>query len=288
MNSTQLRTLSTIAELGSFTKAADALGQSQPAVSKAIRLLEEAIGAPLLVRGADGVTPTALGSEVLSHARIVIRELDALRQLTAGQAVDLQGVLRIATPASLNTWPLPKIIAALRKRHPRVTCRVFEGSPEEIRSWLRDHVVEVGLSTGHAPGWSFTPLVEEPFVAVLSNDARPVADAVDMRWLSSQPIISSSCGIEQILRDAFLAEGLALDVAFVTRSYSTIFEMVLEGLGSSIVPKSIAERAPSNLRIVPINGGPSRTIGVLRPEGRSRLVEAFSMEAAGLIPRSQQ
>jgi DNA-binding transcriptional LysR family regulator len=97
--------------------------------------------------------------------------------------------------------------------------------------------------------------------------------------IASEPLVLSSCGIEKVLGAYFGRLGVALQVAHRSRSYSTVFAMVEEGLGLSILPQSIACLAPPRLGRRPIAHAPTRTIGVLSPAKPTPAIKAFMMQA---------
>ena len=280
----QFRVLAAVAAHGSFSKAAAALGQSQPAVSKTVKLLEAAFGGPLLVRAAGGVVPTGLGEDVLAHARVAIREFDQLRQMAAESGGRLAGSLRIAAPPSLCTWPLPAMLGAFRKRQPHVAVKLFEGDPDEVVSWLGSRMVDAALFTAPVADWQWTELIREPFVAVVAADSPLAAAPLSLAQLAAEPMIVSSCGIERILRAAFERADLAFASSYQTRSYSTVFAMIGEGLGIALLPRSVAERAPPGLRSVPVTDGPTRRIGLLLPPVPGRAARAFADHARAIPP----
>lgn len=279
MTPTQLRVLVAVADHGSFSRAAAELGQTQPYVSRTIAILEAAFGAPLFSRTAAGVTQTAVGREALRRARSVLTELDGLHRIAADTGAHVRGTLRVGAPPSLTCWPLPKILGPLRRRYPDLTIRTFEGDPAELAGWLQQGVVDVALATGAGAGagQTWTVLMEETFVAVGPWAAAAPAIAIDE--IANEPLVLSSCGIEKVLGQYFARWCVALRVAHRSRSYSTVFAMVEEGLGISIVPESIARLAPPQLGRRPIAHAPTRTIGVLSPPKPTRAIKAFMMQA---------
>lgn len=282
MNITQLRVLAAVVEHASFTRAAEALGQSQPAVSKSVRMLEAELGAPLLFRKGEGVTPTSLGDEVLVHARATLRSFDTLRELARGRGKQQQGSLRIAVPPSLCAWPLPSILGALKRRHARIVPRIFEGDPDEIQTWVSSNVVDAALFTRPISGWCWTELCREDFIAVVARSTFNEGE-VSMEELSQFQLVTSNCGINNVLSDAFRAAGHEIGDVIQTRSYNTIFAMVQEGLGISVLPASIAREAPATVAVLPIKNGPTRAVGMLTPESPGRMVEILLAQARAIV-----
>ena len=129
-----LRVFFTVAELRSFSRAAEALFISQPAVSKAVRELECQIGLPLLERGAGGpksargVQLTPDGAAVFEHARgIFALERAAIEDVQA--RVGLQrGRLRVGASTTVGAYWLPQLLADFVHRHPAVDVQVVQGN----------------------------------------------------------------------------------------------------------------------------------------------------------------
>lgn len=169
-----LRLFVAVIEHRSFSRAAEALHISQPAVSRGVRAFEEQVGNRLLDRGPDGIAPTEAGRILLRHAmplfaaeRAAAEDLAALRGLSAGS-------LRIGASTTIATWYLPRLLAAYHRAHPDVSLRLSAANTQEIadrlvnrdldlalvegpiahpsiavRPWKRDHLVWV-VAAGHA------------------------------------------------------------------------------------------------------------------------------------------
>jgi DNA-binding transcriptional LysR family regulator len=203
MNISQLKVFNEVVRQQSFTKAALALGQTQPAVSKTIRLLETEVGEPLVIRANDAVLLTSLGEQVIAHARVVLKEFDALRTLVNEHRGIEQGTLRIGVPPSLAGWPTARLVSAFRRRrHPRIVCKIFEGDPLELSEWVSGGVVDVILFTRALGSWDWSPLTHEPFVAIMPRPAQS-DDPLTLHDLANLPLITSNCGIDRILEKCF-------------------------------------------------------------------------------------
>lgn len=166
-----LRLFVAVIEHRSFSRAAEALHISQPAVSRGVRAFEEQVGNRLLDRGPDGIVPTEAGRILLRHAmplfaaeRAAAEDLAALRGLSTGS-------LRIGASTTIATWYLPRVLAAYHRVHPNVNLRLSAANTQEIvdrlvnrdldlalvegpvahpsitvRRWKRDHLVWVAAS----------------------------------------------------------------------------------------------------------------------------------------------
>ena len=167
MTEAQLRVLVTVADTGGFSPAAARLSMSQPGVSRAVAALEAELGAPLLVRRNGRAAPTPAGERVLLHAREVLARAEAIRQEAAASGGRCAGRVRLGSFASVSAQLLPRILAALRVRHPGVEVALFEGHDEEVLRWVRERAVDVGVVSRAAPDLDVRPLASDDLVAVL-------------------------------------------------------------------------------------------------------------------------
>jgi DNA-binding transcriptional LysR family regulator len=150
-----LRVLVAVAEQRGYTRAARLLGISQSTASESIAALERNLGTPLLRRSSRGAEPTESGALLLPYARQMLDlEAEALARL-AEQSRELRITLRIGTHESLTSYLLPTVLSELRQRWPQVQVDIASGSCRQIREWLRDGDVELGLvlEGDPPPGW---------------------------------------------------------------------------------------------------------------------------------------
>ena len=174
MNLAQLRALVAVADQGSFTGAAAALGLTQSAVSHTVASLEKELAVPLVLRRRGGTMLTSHGQQVLRHAREAVHRVDRIAQDCTVVAGRHRGRLRVAAFPSAAQL-LPRLIAELARCQPEVTVVLLEGTDAEVQDWLRDRVIDLGvvaeLRTGDQPS-SPAPgalLAQDQMVAVLDR-----------------------------------------------------------------------------------------------------------------------
>ncbi|MFK8253033.1 LysR family transcriptional regulator [Ancylobacter terrae] len=142
----QIRAFISVARFGAFTRAAEAIGLSQPALTTCIRHLEEQLGVALFERTTRRVELTACGSDFLPAAERIVRELDgamsSLRAIHAGQG----GRVTMASIASIASSVLPEALAAFKARYPNVGVDVGEDHSEGVRRKVLEGEAEFGLS----------------------------------------------------------------------------------------------------------------------------------------------
>jgi DNA-binding transcriptional LysR family regulator len=237
MTLSQLRVLLAVADRGGFTLAAEQLGMSQPAVSRAVATLETELGAALLARHRDGVTLTEAGQRAVAHIREALRHVDLLHAEVAAIAGEVTGTLRLASLPSATGTLIAAQLRAFADRYPQVHVRLFEGTDEEVREWLDQGAAEVGVVTLPAPGLHTVELGTDEMVAVLPS-AHELAGKTTVAFtaLANEPFILATGGCGPLILAAARNAGACLDIAFEARELTAILEMVGTGLGVSIVP----------------------------------------------------
>jgi len=140
-----LRAFTSVARLASFTRAAEELALSQPALTMAIRQLEDSIGASLLDRTTRRVTPTPEGSDFLPTAERLLREFDDALQEVRGAAQRRRGRVGIAAVHSVATQILPPALREFADGHPDVSLHLHEGNSTDVRRRVRDNEVDLGI-----------------------------------------------------------------------------------------------------------------------------------------------
>jgi DNA-binding transcriptional LysR family regulator len=259
----QLRALLAVVEARSFSVAAERLALTQSGVSHAIAVLEAELGATLLLRERTGPVPTAIGERVLGHAREVLRRLEHIQQEVAAADGHATGKVRLGTPPSVAARPLPRMVAELRRRHPRIDVVVFEGSDQEVDAWLRSGVIDVGISPLPKPGFDSLDLVADEMLVVLpAGHALAGRRAVRLRDVVGDPFIMSKGGCEPLIRDLYRAAGLEPRVQHEVRDMSTILGMVQERLGITVVPALALPPRTARLRALPLEPRARRRLGL--------------------------
>jgi DNA-binding transcriptional LysR family regulator len=260
---TALRVFREVAERGTLTAAAVALGYTQSAVSRQIASLERAAGAPLLERRHDGVRLTPAGQIVVRRAVAVIDQIDAAGRELAGLP-DEHGTVRLGWFASAGSWLVPRALAALHQTHPAITVLTREGSTPALVRALRAGTVDLALLASAPP---FRPPDSETPALVLRTLAdrslrvavattHPLArnDFVDVADLHGQRWIAGSTG------DNMMGVWPGLDerpeIAHTARDWLAKLHLVAAGLGVTTVPAAFAAAAPAGIRILPVRGGP--------------------------------
>ena len=131
---------------GSLRAAAQDLGITQPALTKAIRRLEDSFGAPLFDRKARGVTPTVYGAALLRHARDVKAAMGAAREEVEALRAGSAGLVKIGAGPSWQDAVLPEAIAELRATHPGIRVHVTGGGDDQLKEQLKSGALDFVLA----------------------------------------------------------------------------------------------------------------------------------------------
>ncbi len=251
-------------ECGSLTKAAKALGYSQPGISRMIRDLETSLGLMLLERSRAGLQMTSAGIRLFPSILRLCNEFDAL-QTKAGEIGELvSGMIRIGAFSSVATHWVPRIIRAFQADHPGIDYELLMGDYTEIESWIAEGRVDFGfvcLPLRHDLEVMF--LERDPFWAILPQDHPLTAfEKVPAARLCEAPFLLAEKGTRRDVAEYFSHNGLSLRAHFTTWDDHAILSMVENGLGVSVLPGLILRRNPYNVCIRPLDIPIHREIGI--------------------------
>ena len=285
-----LRVFREVAERGTLTAAASALGYTQSAVSRQIAALERAAGVPLLERRYDGVRLTSAGRLVLRHAAVVVDQVDAAARELAGLPEEDASTLRLGWFAAAGAWLVPQALVSLARTHPSITVVTREGSTPALVRALRAGTVDVALIASsppfRAPDDESPPLEVEVLAEralrvalpaghpLARNDFVDVADLRGQRWIAGPG--------DQLVMGVWPGlEGRPV-VAHTARDWLAKLQLVAAGLGITTVPAGLVTVAPAGVRVLPVRGGPAERRQILLarlpgavPEPVARLADAL-------------
>ncbi len=245
----QLKYLLAIVDNGlNITAAAEKLYTSQPGVSKQLKLLEEELGLQVFARKGKSLgSVTPAGRQVIDRARVIMQEVDNIRSLASDFFHEDDGSLSIATTHTQARYVLPSVIARFRKRYPKVTLNLHQGTSEQIADMVAANTIDFAIATGSAE--LFTDLLLVPSyhwdrsIIVPNGHALTKLDRkITLQDLAKHPLVTYvfSFGGQSSLKRAFAQQGLEPDVVFTARDADVIKTYVRMGLGVGIVA-SMAE-----------------------------------------------
>ena len=295
LDSRRLRVLCEVARHGSFSAAAEALGYTQPAVSRQIAALEAEVGAVLVRRVPQGAVLTDAGrllsergAAVLSYLQDTEEELRALLGLEGG-------TLRLATFASAAGSIVPRAVALFRDSHPEVELTVEMYDPTESIPRLRAGEFDMALShdprgdlerRDQADDLDVVQLFDDPmYVAMPSGHALCDASALAMADFSAEPWMLATgrtCPDARLFMRACHEAGFEPRIAFQNDDYGAILGFVAAGVGVALVPDMATRAVRGDVVIRELEPAPpSRPISVILPSGYRSPAAAAMLEVLG-------
>ncbi|GAB2602736.1 LysR family transcriptional regulator [Kribbella endophytica] len=250
-----LRLLMTVAETGSFTRAAVRLNYTQSAVSRRIAALERQAGGPLFERLPRGVRLNPAGRTLHRHATEVLDRLARaereLAVLQAGQG----GLLHLGAFATANISLVPTALRALQDDRPEVEIVAVEGTTEQLMERLADGALDLAVVSDYpsglpsADGVTTTVLCEDELLVALPREHRLAgAGTVDLGELRDEAWLHSAYGDRPtLLADACARAGFTPRKIIRIAEWAGKFGYVAAGLGVALVPSLAARAVPDEL-----------------------------------------
>ncbi len=278
----------TLAE-GNFTRAAQALGVSQPAITAQIRKLEARFDAPLLERINKGVRPTDLGQRLYRITRQYSDLESSIRSLIEPDGADCQ-LVRLATASPLVFMPL---IARFSQLYPQATLKITSGTTAECRELVLNREVDIGLFPMPENDRNLSRLSfhSHRLVAVI-NPAHPLArlQQVSVQQLAQQALIfsRSESFTQQLVNRTFAQAGLAPASNMLMNARTDICEAVGHGLGIGFALSHDIRPDPRYVA-VPVAEAPQAVLEhLVWLKSRTHLPEIQNFVQLALGLRSQQ
>jgi len=278
----QLECFCAVARTGSFTKAADELGVSQPALSEQIAKLEQGLEAPLFERLSRRIELTAMGEAILGRSQALLEDASALPDLIERARAGVHGPLRLGAIPTILPFFLAPLLKGFTERYPDIDLHVREGTTaelvEQVLNGMMD-VVVVSLPVEGA-GLVMKELFRDPLYLAVP-EGHPLAESakVQLRRLSQERLLILKDG--HCLRDETLSicdrARARFAAQFEADQFLTIFELIRGGFGVSVVPE-MGRSLSTGCRLIAIEPKASRRVGYIRLERRylSKALEAFT------------
>lgn len=230
-----------VAELGSFRKAAESVHISQPAFSRRIDKLEQALGVRLLERTTRRVNLTAVGRDFERQLRQILDALDTTLLGIRGVAATRMGEVTVACVPSAVNYFLSGKIAQYHQRYPRIRVRIIDDSANEVLLAVARGEADFGLNFigSQENDVEFEPLLEEQFVAACRRD-HPLASKNQVSWAELAEYdyitVGKASGNRLLLDQALIGLPVQPHSLYETQHGTTTIGLVEAGLGVAVVP----------------------------------------------------
>lgn len=272
MEINQLEFFLKIVEEGSFSKAAERAFRTQPAVSLAIRRLEEEIGAPLFDRSQKTPALTEAGQVFHGYARRIITLRDQAREAVRELRELRAGRVRVGANESTSLYLLPEVILAFRARHPHVKVEIYRHPSERLPREVLDANVDFALTAFEPPDRDLEafPVLRDELVLILSP-AHPLAarESVSVAELGGEQFLAHNVKTGSRLKviETFAEQRTPLNITLELATIETIKRFVQKEVGLAFVPRMCVteELERGTLASVPVRGlSYTRTLWVIR------------------------
>jgi DNA-binding transcriptional LysR family regulator len=279
MDVRQIETYQAVMTYGTTSRAAEALGMSQPAVSKAIMTLERSIGFKLFDREKGRMTPSAEGQLFFREVQTSLAGLAKLRSAAARIRDYGSGDIRIACLSAFSTNLVPGAIARFRRKHPGIAVSLAVSGSSIIRDMVAANQLDIAVTADEID----TSGVEaEPFATIAAVLAMPAGHPLAARQIIAPADLDRLPFVALAPEDTtrheaeaiFLAHGVAPQIVVETAYSSTICALVLAGVGCGIVdPVTATGYLERGLVLRPMRPSVSfRTLMLFPTQKRSRIV----------------
>jgi DNA-binding transcriptional LysR family regulator len=239
-----LRAFVEVVRQGGFSRAAETVFATQSTVSKAVKQLEDEIGAPLLDRTGRRAAPTPIGEVVYRRGVKLLADRDDLLVEIEEMRGLKRGVLRLGLPPVGSSTLFAPLFAIYRLRYPGIDVRLVEQGSDQLEESLRAGEIEfAGLLLPVAAEFDCTLVRREPLVALVARDhplaARP---SIALRELKDAPFIMFEPGfsLHRIILDASRRAGFEPTIGALSSQIDFMIELVGAGMGAAFLPRMIA------------------------------------------------
>ncbi|MBO2944654.1 LysR family transcriptional regulator [Paenibacillus sp. F411] len=256
-----LEVLVAVIEKKNFTRAAEELSMTQPAVSQYIRSLEQSLGAKLLERSNKYVRPTHAGDIVYHHAKSILGTYTAMQSLVDDVMNRAGGELAIGASYTFGEYVLPRLLARLKQQYPLVRPSIHIGNTDVIGEMVLNYEIDIGIVEGeyeHAK-LLVSPFAQDELQLVVPNEPRfqgrrelELQELLQETWILRE----SGSGTRRAAERMFEARGQRPPYTLEFGSTQLIKESVEAGLGISLLSRWAVQKELQlgSLLLVPLRG----------------------------------
>ena len=281
-----------------FGKAADACNVTQPTLSAMVGKLEEELNAKLFDRNCQPICPTAVGMQVISQAREVLKQADGIKDIVEEEKKSLGGIFRVGILPTIAPYLLPRFFPQLMKKYPALDIRVREMKTHEIKAALLQGDIDAGIlaTIEGLEEYKQTTLFYEKYMGYVAREdvlfskellrTSDVAGSKDL-WLLDE----GHCFRDQMVRFCQMKSSQSSQLAYNLGSMETFMRMVESGIGITFIPElAVMQLTDTQKELVrpfaiPV---PTRQLILITNKHfiRQSLLEVFVKEIQDSVPKN--
>lgn len=256
--------LQKIVELGSFSRAAEALGYTQSAMSQMITSLENELSIKLVNRFRTGTKLTLEGEELYPYVEQLVYQYRSMQE-KANEIKGLEtGTIRMGTIASISAHWLPGLLKEFQEQYPGVEFVIHQGDYTSIQEWIKTGAVDFGFINPRAAAGIQTRTLKEGQMLAVLPEHHPLAelDVIPLERMAQEPFILLEEGHYYEPLEAFRSISCSPNIKYTIHDDYSIMTMIEAGLGVSILAELILHRTSYRLALRPTDPPVSRTIAI--------------------------
>jgi DNA-binding transcriptional LysR family regulator len=282
----QVRYILAAAKVLNFTKAAARCNVSQPALTKAIKTLEDELGAPLFHREGKRVLLSEFGRSILPHLQQIVQEAEATKTLADNFRLLNQVPIRLGIMSTIGHVKLARFLAKFQLEHRGVELEISEASAPELKTRLENGDLDLTVLNpldGLGPDFRVQNLYEERYVVVFPPDHRLASfNGIKLSDLSEEPYVDRlSCEMREMVMAACDARNVKLYARFRSEREDWVQSMVLARIGFAFMPEYSVTSAELLQRPL-VEPAVARTVALATVPGRP-----YSPATAAMVRAAQ-
>jgi DNA-binding transcriptional LysR family regulator len=279
----QLAYFVALADVGSFTGAADSLRVAQPTLSRQVKALEDELGSPLVQRSRHAMVLTPAGEAVLPLARRMLADMESARTAVAELVGLARGRVRVGATPSLCVGVIADVLRTFHGRHPAIALELAEGGSQLLVESLQHNEIDVALvvvpAQGLDPGLELTPVLRERLSVASPSTEQPPSSrgSMTVRELARRSLVVPRRGydVREVTLAACADAGVAPRFAVEGGEMDAVLRLVEAGTGVAVVPDIVFTGRPRLLRTA-LTPALYRTVALAR---RADLVPSQAAQA---------
>ena len=241
-----LRIFLTACEMRSMSKAAEHLNLALSAASRRVSILEQEVGAPLIVRRSHGIEPTAAGVTVMNYARDVLRLGEKLRISLDEHRLGVRGYVRVSASSSVLVQRLARDLSVFVRDNPEIRLDLQEQPSELTMAAVLNKKVDIGIIVRDAPAEGLRVIdYSGDRLAIALPKSHPLSRRPSLKFVdildSEMVALESGTATHRLLSSRAAAAGRAMKVRVQVRSFEVMCLLINQGLGVGILPELAAK-----------------------------------------------
>lgn len=260
MDLKQLKYFTHVAELGSYTRAAELIDVAQPVLSRQIRKLETELHQNLLIRHGRGVVLTDAGKTLLAHSRLILQQLEQAQEDLSLSEGKLSGHMILGLPPTLGRIISLDVIKRFKEELPDAKLTLVEALTVDLEESIHLGRINIGVLYNPSSSQNLeTELLAEENLYLMTSKDSPYTkdrDQIALKDLANIPLVmpSVSNSIRLLLEREMLKLDLKPNIEIEINSVGVITQFLAEGMGAAILSKSVLDFIPrkDQLRAIPI------------------------------------